>query len=696
MHRFLTRSRPAQVASSPNVQSNPTSQQNTSTASAKHAPADHQTPTSYLVQYDQLPTRNSNGHAIDYSSYKPSRYYVPFANNTPRRPRQIPTVLPNPSHVPSSALHLEFDSLSRSRSHRRQAITANVPTDGMTTPTLGERRFSSGGKCSPPLILKGSSKPRDKPHSIQHVIHLKIATLRKHVKTSKELGDLTVLKRVVSNHRDALARVRRSRHTLLVQLHDATTLTGLPPPATPVAPHLHGPYCRPASIRPYSPPRQLVPAAPPARVRPVLTPPSETSNGSVRRIPGSSGRGPAPRSISALKGRPGTSHRSTSHSAADCVAPSSFPDLGPETLSNTLPCSAAPRKGYVAKLSRKSSGTLKRIGSAGTTLMRRLSRASVGNDPSSVLSVPTSGHATGMTTTPGIVSSVLDDETLARLKTEPADVIAELEVATVRLQNEERETLSRLKAAERILEERRELHNSAMAILDQFYGNLPGWQQDPITQAMFTETVDMTDAGLEAERDLAEARHNLAQGYAALKDHELAFGSLQTIGEQLGLFVNGLERLVRSVAECDKRSRSDAIITPGLAGDIWTTLQHLEKYLNKCVSCGEMAFECCPDAPRVSQIERDLRTLRDSFANEAKAVLAMGRIYQKDLLGSLQVAKSTGNDCKLAEVFVGGREKMIAEDVESFEELVERCEEYVMQERMVLVDIHHPIDRCVQ
>lgn len=688
MPRFLSRYRHTSHGLTTHPQPPPTAQASGLEVPLEKCEAQQSTPTSYLVQYDSPPARNPNGHAIDYLSYKPSRYYVPFANNTPRRPRQVPAVLPTPSHTPTSALHLDFDSVSRSRSHRRPSST--TPTDGMTVPMPGGRRFSSGGKSSPPLGVKGSMKPRGELHSINHAIHSKIAALRKHLQTANDLGDLTVLKRVVSSHRDALARVRRSRHTVLVQLHDATTITGLPPPSTPIAPPVHGPYCRSAPVRPYSPVRQVVSAPPPARVRPVLTPPSETTSSPVRRVPGSSGRKLASRSVSALKGRTGPPLRSTSHSATDCVSPSPYPDYAPETLSQALPSTTVPKRGYVAKLSRKSSGTLKRIGSAGSTLMRRFSRGSVGNEPESIGAVPTSGLSPAYAS--GAISSVLDDDTLARLRTEPADVIAELEANAVRLQNDERETLARLKAAERVLEERRELHGMVMAILDQFYGNLPGWQQDPITQALFIETVDMTDAGLEAERDLAEARHNLSQGHAALKDHELGLGSLQTICEQLGLFINGLERLIRSVADCEHHSRAGGHGTPEYSGDIWTSLQQLEKHLNKSVTCGEMAAECCPDAPRIKQVERDLRTLRDSFTNESKAVATMGRIYQKDLLGSLIVAKSTTADCKVAECFVQEREKMIAEDVEAFEELVERCEEYVMQERMTLVDIHHPLD----
>lgn len=693
MPRFLNRSRqitsaqPVSVHSPNSVHGSPLDLPSTTNKQHSQQPS----LTSYLVQYDSVPSRNPNGHAIDYPSYKPSRYYVPFAN-TPRRPRQIPSALPTPSHSHASALHLDFDSMSRTRGHRRSpASVSGTPSDALpTTTNLGERRLSSGGRCSPPIV-KGSSKIHAEPHAIQHAINLKILALRKHLMAAAELGDLTVLKRVVSNHRHALSRVRRARHTLLVQLHDATTLTGLPPPSTPIAPPIHG-HAKPALIRSQLPVRHIAPVHPSARIRPVLTPPSEALDTPVRRIPGSSHR-LASRSVSALKGRSGPSRRSTSNSATDCSSPPSYPDLAPENLSQALP-STSSKKGYVAKLSRKSSGTLKRIGSAGTTLLRRFSRASVGNEPASAQSVPSSALSSIQAPSSPVVSSVLDSETLSRLKTDPAEVIAELEGDAIRLQREERETLARLKSAEQILAERRDVHNKAMAILDQFYGNLPGWQLDPITQAMFTETVDMTDAGLEAERDLAEARHNLAQGRAALKDHELALGSLQTIGEQLGLFVDGLEQLIRSISDCETKSRADKNTAPEYPGDIWTSLQQLEKYLNKSVGCGEMASECCPDAPRVKQIERDLRTLRDGFVTESRAVVSMGRVYQKDLLGNLHVAKSTKEDSDLAESFVGEREKMIAEDVEAFEELVERCEEYVMQERMTLVDIHYPLESC--
>lgn len=360
---------------------------------------------------------------------------------------------------------------------------------------------------------------------------------------------------------------------------------------------------------------------------------------------------------------------------------------------------------YVTVLSRKSTETLRRLGSAGTMFIRRFGRGSSVDDPASVSSVPnvpgglgddrimstglTDGFEEGMVTAAevsaavaaatGVVSSTLDKSTLERLRTEPVEVVAELEIESNRLQKEERELLVQLKSAERVLEERRDMHDKAMEILDQFYGSLPGWQQDPITQSMFVETVDMTDAGLETERDLAEARHNMWQAHAALKDHELCLSAIQSIGEQLGLFISGLERFLRSIID------SDDVVE----ADIYSTVRQLEKNLEKCTSKSQMATECCTDTPRVLQIDRDLKCLGEDFGKQAKLVVS-SHLYENNMSDSLRTAKSTVCECKLAENYVQERQKMIGEDLEGFEELVEKSEEYVIMERMALVDLHHP------
>lgn len=673
MPRFLTRPR---FITNPEKSGNnaPSLRSTSSVPKDLYLPRKSPHQSSYLVQYDTLPMRNAAGHALHYCGYSPSRYYVPFTHRTMRKPRQLPSVHPTISRDPPTHLNLDFDSVNRSRSRRLSRMNSNPnPSPSLPSSCQLSSRHPSG---------------RQEANSIHHAIDLKVLALRRHLAHANNLGDLTILKRVVAGNRDSLARVRRARHAVLVQLHDAATIAGLPPPSSAVAPPIHGPYRRPTPIRAY-------PLAPPAitRVRPSLQPPSALcASPCVRRV-GRPMRKLGGRTLSALKGRPAP-RRSASHNSTDeSNLPSTQPSF--ERLSQSLQGSVN-RKGFVARsLSRKSSSTLKRLGSAGSMFMRRLSRGSVVtvDEPASMSSIPGGPLTCAVAAATGMVSSALAADTLARLHEDPASVVAELEVNAKKMQMEEKDTLSRLKAAERILDQRREVHGKAVSILDQFYGSLPGWQQDPVTQVMFSETIDMTDAALETERDLVEARHYLAQGHAALRDHSLALGAVQTIGEQLGSFITALERLIRSIAECESRGRADGCEgIPQFDGDIWPTLRQLEKHLDKCVGSGEMAMECCMDAPRVQQIERDLRTLRDGFVGESKAVESMGRIYQKDMLGSLHVAKSAVCDCKLAETFVREREGMIAEDVANFEEMTERCEEYVIQERMALVDLHHPVD----
>ena len=102
-----------------------------------------------------------------------------------------------------------------------------------------------------------------------------------------------------------------------------------------------------------------------------------------------------------------------------------------------------------------------------------------------------------------------------------------------------------------------------------------------------------------------------------------------------------------------------------------------------------MAAERYMDAPRVIQIIRNLRCLKEDLGAKEKLVVS-AHLYDNNMGEILRIVKTMVCESKLAEKYVPNRQKMIFEDVEGFEELVEKCEEYVIMERMALVDLHHP------
>lgn len=360
-------------------------------------------------------------------------------------------------------------------------------------------------------------------------------------------------------------------------------------------------------------------------------------------------------------------------------------------------------------MSRKSSGRLRRFGSTGTVFLKRFTRAPPSTSPKTVLN---SRHGGGdvdgaegnVITPPPTISTPFDQQTLTRLATDPAPLLEEYRAALTQLRADESAAQVALSTADQKLEQRRHEHRMAMSILDHFYGAQPGWQDDPIAVHMFTETVDMTEAGLQAERDLVDARGLAAQALAAASDTELSHVSLQRAGVSVAGFADALESFANNLGDGDtdvKRrgrgggdGRNNGVERNGEEGtvrsDVALALRELEMRLDRAVRATEVAVSCCVDAPRVAQLTKDLVKLREGFVGEVRAVGTLGRVYRKDMTGMISVARSAVVDCKLAEAFVRERMRLIAEDVAQFNATVEKCEEYVMMERMTLVDLHYP------
>lgn len=523
-------------------------------------------PSSYLVNYDVLPTRNRNRHAIDYAAYLPSRYYIP--SNTRRKPRN------NNLREASRALHLDFDTLSRMRS-----------TEDII--------------------------PLDKR------IKARIAELRRLLAETDQLGDVEVLKDLVGIHEAKVSRGKQQAEILRLQIREAKIIARL------------------------TDPDDRVPL--------------------VRKVSGRPSRHFAGRTVSALKART-TSMRSNSRN--------NRASLERENVSFREHTSTSPSKQTQdpSVLSRKSSARLKRLGSAGSILIRRLSKVSVSEEAS-----------TGSSNEQPAVSP-FDADMVKRLKTNPLSVISEFEAELAKFQESDTSNITKLQESQRQLDMKRNTNSKIMEILDQFYGNLPAWEDDPISHEMFPETADLTEAGLEAERDLADARGIRERARAAREDHARTVNGLNTIATELGIFIDDLEQLILAL---DARNTAMPI-------NFTNTLRALRQNLEKCARSSRMAVECCPEAPRILQLRRDVQYLLDGFVQEANAVLSNGTIYQSEFRPALHVARTILSDCKVAETFVSERQILIAEDLAKFERSVERCEEYVILERVSILDLHHP------
>lgn len=284
------------------------------------------------------------------------------------------------------------------------------------------------------------------------------------------------------------------------------------------------------------------------------------------------------------------------------------------------------------------------------------------------------------------VSSTFDQETMRRLRSAPSDVIAEYENELRRLEKTIEVETGKLREAKERLESRRLIHGKAMHILDQFYGGLPGWEEDPIARSMLEETAEMTEAGLEAERDLADARLVRERAQAAFEDHERCLRELQFIAETLNTFIRQVEDLMMVVEQLDPQKKFVKMQSSGLED----ALAEKRELLGRCIEQARTAADCSVDAPRVSLLGTDLRKVREAFSVEAGAVSRQGGLRRGDFGPSLQVARSALCDCRLAESFVAARVKMVGEDLAKFDMRMERCEDYVMLERVGILDQYHP------
>lgn len=473
---------------------------------------------------------------------------------------------------------------------------------------------------------------------IEKRVRIKIAELRDLFRQSEKLGTIEALKELVSSHSDKLSTHSVTVQTAGAQVKEAKAITGV----------------NEKSVR-YS---------------------SAKRNPLIRKVPGKPGRHIGDRTVSGIKLRT-ASMRSASRVNQKSLHEHRNVDNRPPGREHKPP---GPSKGKIElnKLTRKSSARLRRLGSAGSLLIRRLSKVSVAEDTST----GSSGEAP--------ISSIFDQEALKRLKENPMDVIASCEADLEQAQLAADIEADKLHEAKVRLQERRDIHDKVMAMLDQFYGSLPGWEDDPISVNMLPDTADMTEAGIEAERDLAEVRLMRERIFAAYEDHGRALTALRVVSTSMSLFVERLEAIVSPFEndEVEAYPRDDLVnINQEATSEAFA---YLEGLMRKCAHNGTIAGVCCVEAPRVDQIARDVGKLDEGFRRESHAVIRRGAIYRNGFLPTLRVSKSTLCDCKLAETFVAERRKMIWEDLDAFDERVERYEEYVILERTGILDVYHP------
>lgn len=545
------------------------------------------TSASLFDTHDVLPTRRSDGLALDYLHYRPSQYYQ---SSPALHLRHHATPAQDEPSNTTASLALDFDSVQRSQS-RLSHLSDIVPL---------EKRIGA-----------------------------KIAELRTLLTAAEQLGDVEVLKDLIAIHDASLTNHRDAALALRNQIEEAKIIAGITD-------------------------------APSASDNP-------QSTGPARRAGIRTGRYITDRTVSALKARTGcirSASRGITRSSADGRW---------DTLQKGRNISNQSRVRDIDKLSRKSSARLKRLGSAGAVLIRRLSRVSMAEDASTASSIDAQ------------VSLTFKPETMRRLKSSPNEVIAEYGEELKRMESAIHSEMEKIQEAKKRLKSRRDLHGKAMAILDQFYGGLPGWEEDPVARHMLPDTAEMTEAGLEAERDLAETRLMREQTLAARDDHRRALRALQTITSTLSTFVERLEEAVAAVGG----SKDRRVLQ--LDGTALGDLPREEERLRRCLSNAKLAVECCVEAPRVEQIGRELNKLKESFTMETAVASRQGGLRRGDFGSTLQVGMATLCECKLAEAFAAERVKMIGEDLVEFDLRVERCEEYVMMERVGILDQYHPV-----
>ena len=333
----------------------------------------------------------------------------------------------------------------------------------------------------------------------------------------------------------------------------------------------------------------------------------------------------------------------------------------------------------VHKASRKSS-KLRRLGSAGSTFLRRLSKGSH-MDESSL----------GSRREP-FTPVVLDEDTIERLKLNPEQGMEELQNKLHSLIEAEHVDAVKLKEAQNKLAEKRDIHDRIMEILDLFYGNTPGWEENPISQAMFTEIADMTEAGLEAEHDLVDFRLLLNRARAAFEDYVLGANAMLVVTHELTFFVQKLGALMVSVDESEPIFLMDGTIESKNEELHRTILRDMDGHITKTYSKSRVAAESCVGAPRVARVKADLQKLKSIFDAEVSAVEDSESVCQCDLQTMMQMSRNALSESRTAEMFVIERRNLMGEDLVKIESQVDRCEEYVIMERLGILDLHHPPD----
>lgn len=219
----------------------------------------------------------------------------------------------------------------------------------------------------------------------------------------------------------------------------------------------------------------------------------------------------------------------------------------------------------------------------------------------------------------------------------------EAEKQLKKLEQEEAEAELRERLLEEKMKKRRKIHVQVMEVLDEFYGGKDGWENDQVARTMLSELADMTEAGLEAERDLAEARKLRDGALAAKQDWERGLREVTSVRKDVESVLEGNHRM-------------ETAISPETV--LW---QRLETSTRVASECGL----------EMNAIARGLEALKDS--NDSK-----------------QMTQATRVECIKMERHGKEVVAMIQEDVNKLERRVERCEEYVIMERVAILNQHHP------
>jgi hypothetical protein len=301
---------------------------------------------------------------------------------------------------------------------------------------------------------------------------------------------------------------------------------------------------------------------------------------------------------------------------------------------------------------------------------------------------PSSSRLEGLTQVQlGKETSLLGYRVLHGLIINANETLAELSFEAGRVRRVLAEKLMTRIVAESALETRRVLNARLLTVLDRFYGRLPGWEDDPVSQALIGDLGSMSDSGVEVERDMWEQQSRLLNTQLVLLDHNKCSEYLSVC---LLLLKNVDETLVRAEAAnvIDiLRHGPDAYTA---ASVVQSKLMSARSSVNEAVLKAKIASLCCPNmarAPHILDTTKRLQTIIQTDINFH--MMGSDVITGRLIVDALALTSSASYNVQCGLQWVTGRVASIKCDQERADTEIEMLESDVLEERIVLLRQHH-------